>query len=846
MTAEAGSDVAPATDDVFAGGGEMGALMRTVDWAATPIGGVEGWPQSLRTALSICLASRFPMLIWWGPKLVMLYNDAYRPMLGVTKHPRSMGQAGKECWPEIWDIIGPMLHDVFDEGRATWSDDQLLLLDRNGYVEECYFTFSYSPIRDESGGVGGVFTAVTETTERVIGERRLRLLQELATRTGEARTVEEVCDLSMATLAGAAVDIPFALLYTADVDGRQARLVCSAGLPANSPAAPAVVDLEDPAAAWPLATVLRTGRMELVKDIPSRLGVAGSGSGPALASALVLPVPQAGQATSAALLVAGVSPHRALDEGYLSFFRLVAGQIASAISGARAHEDERKRTEALAELDRAKTAFFSNVSHEFRTPLTLLLGPLEAALADPNLPAEQRERLAIAQRNGLRLLKLVNMLLDFSRIEAGRIQAVYEPVDLASWTAELASLFRSAAEAAGLCFLVNCPALPEPVYVDGLLWEKIVFNLLSNAIKFTFQGEIEVSVRSAGAHVELEVRDTGTGIPAQELPHLFTRFHRVRGARARTHEGAGIGLALAHDLVHLHGGTMRVERTVGEGSRFTVSLPLGSAHLPADQVQREGKARPAGAEAAAYIEEVWQWARSTSRPRSDVEGDSPAETSAAAGARSAGPSGWTAAPRLLVADDNADMRDYLVHLLRDRYALEVVPDGVAALHAARADRPDLILADIMMPRLDGLALLRALRADPGTATIPVVLLSARAGEEAAVEGLRAGADDYLIKPFSAQELLARVRVHVDMSRAREEIERERDEFLSAVAHDLRTPLTAIKGFTQILQRLLKRHGMLDAQRAADPLRLIDHTATRLTQMIAELQDITLIGPGRPL
>jgi hypothetical protein len=187
--------------DCLAGGGRMGALMRAMDWAATPLGPVAQWPQSLRSAVSICLGSRFPMLIWWGPDLVMLYNDAYRPMLGATKHPQALGQAGRACWPEIWPIIGPMLEDtVMTQGQATWSDDQLLLLDRNNYLEECYFTFSYSPIRDESG-VGGVFCAVTETTARVIGERRLRTLRELAARAGDAKTAAAAGEIAIQTLA---------------------------------------------------------------------------------------------------------------------------------------------------------------------------------------------------------------------------------------------------------------------------------------------------------------------------------------------------------------------------------------------------------------------------------------------------------------------------------------------------------------------------------------------------------------------------------------------------------------------------------------------------------------------
>jgi PAS domain S-box-containing protein len=672
--------------DCLIGGGEMGALMRSIDWAQTPLGPIESWPQSLRTTVSVCLSSRFPILVWWGPELVMLYNDAYRPILGSTKHPQAMGRGGREVWPEVWPIIGPMLEGVLTQGEATWSDDQLLLLDRNGFLEECYFTFSYSPIRDESGSVGGVFCAVTETTARVLGERRLQTLRALAEQATQAKTVDDACALAARTLADNPHDLPFAQI---------------------------VETLEEPL-------------------------------GPDDQRTLVLPLAKAGtQEQPAGFLVVGTSPRLALNDDYRGFLDLVAGQIATTIANARATEEERKRIEALAELDRAKTAFFSNVSHEFRTPLTLLLGPLEDTLAQPDrLHAEDRERLELAHRNALRLLKLVNTLLDFSRIEAGRMQAAYEPADLALLTKEIASTFRSAIEHAGLRLVLDCPPLAEPVYVDREMWEKIVLNLLSNAFKFTFEGEIEVSLRQAGEGVELKVRDTGTGIPADELPHLFERFHRVKGARGRTFEGSGIGLALVQELAKLHGGSVRAESAVDRGSTFIVSLPLGTAHLPVDRI---GVARTF----ASTVEEAL---RSLPEDRSELPAPSEARSSSKA--------------RILLAEDNADMREYVRRLLSREYEVVAVPDGAAALQAARNEPFDLVLSDVMMPQLDGFGLLAALRANEPTKAVPVLLLSARAGEEARVEGLEAGADDYLIKPFSAKELLARVDAHLRLQRVR--------------------------------------------------------------------------------
>ncbi|HET9222395.1 MAG TPA: histidine kinase dimerization/phospho-acceptor domain-containing protein, partial [Roseiflexaceae bacterium] len=764
-----------AAGDVFAGGGEMGALMREFDWSHTSLGPVASWPQSLRTAVSILLTSRHPMFIFWGSELAKLYNDGYRPILGSTKHPGALGQRGPDIWPEIWDTIGPMVEQVFSSGEATWSDDLLLFMHRNGYLEEVYFTFSYSPIRDETGGVGGMFCACTETTERVLGERRLRALRDMAARASEAKTAAEACRIAAETLALNPADIPFALLYLLDSDGRHAQLVGTAGLEPDSPASPTQVDLRPEQEApntWPLARVARAGRAVLVDDVVELFGPLLVGPWPESPhSALVLPVARPGQALLAGLLVVGISPRRALDDSYEGYLELTAGQVATAIANARAYEEERRRAEALAELDRTKTAFFSNVSHEFRTPLTLMLGPIEDLLREQAWGTEQRERLEIVRRNGLRMLKLVNTLLEFSRIEAGRAQAQYEPTDLAALTTDLAGAFRSAIEHAGLRLVVDCPPLPEPVYVDREMWEQVVLNLLSNALKFTFKGEIGVTLRPVGDSIELTVRDTGIGIPESELSHLFERFHQIRDARGRTSEGSGIGLALIQELVRLHGGAIRVSSVLGAGSAFSVTIPTGSAHLPAEQVGAARALTPTALGAAPYVEEALRWL--PEHDRTEVKGLS-TEQASALDTQSSTLSPQSSA-RILLADDNADMRAYLSRLLSQRWLVEAVADGSAALAAARARPPDLVLADVMMPGMDGFELLRELRVDARTRNVPIVLLSARAGEESRVEGLKAGADDYLVKPFSARELLARIGAHLDLARERRNALESRQE-----------------------------------------------------------------------
>ncbi|QJW83646.1 PAS domain S-box protein [Ramlibacter terrae] len=476
---------------------------------------------------------------------------------------------------------------------------------------------------------------------------------------------------------------------------------------------------------------------------------------------MVLPLAAAGESGSHGLLVVGLSPMRLFDAGYRDFLQLVAKAAAAGVANAEAWEAERRRAEALAAIDRAKTAFFSNVSHEFRTPLTLMLGPLEDALAErAELPQRHVQLLDVAHRNSLRLLRLVNTLLDFSRIEAGRAQAAFQPTALAEFTRELASNFETVTSRAGLALDIDCAPLPQPVFIDRGMWEKIVLNLLSNAFKFTFDGRISVRMAPSvdGSHAVLEVADTGVGVPAHELPRLFERFHRVRGQQSRSFEGSGIGLALVQELVRQHGGSIEAESTPGRGTTFRVAVPFGREHVPPAQLLAEADAAARdAARADAFVEEALRWLPDTDA-RAAIDGDETRTPVAAAGERA----------RIVVADDNTDMREYIARLLGARWDVVAVQNGQEALDAVRAGKPDLVLTDVMMPVLDGFGLLRAVRSDPGLSDLPVVMLSARAGEEARVGGLEAGADDYLVKPFSARELVARVRSNLDLARVRRE------------------------------------------------------------------------------
>jgi signal transduction histidine kinase/FixJ family two-component response regulator len=756
--------------DLFAGGGEMGELMERVDWAATRLGPVEAWSPALRMMVRFLLANRFPLLLWWGPDFCQFYNDAYRPILG-SKHPQFLGQPVRECWSEIWHILEPLIRTPFEGGPATWMEDIALELNRHGFVEETHFTIAYSPVPDEIAprGIGGVLATVHEISEKVVGERRTMALRDLGAGILEERNAQEACSRAADILANYPKDIPFSLIYLLDADQKASHLVCSGGMKSNATVSEVLISIDsDESGAWPFSRAIETGQIGLVEDLSTRLAAVpiGPWSDPPNRAAIV-PIRSNTAHQLAGFLVAGLSPRLRYDESYRVFLDLVSSQIATAIANARAYEEEKKRAEALAEIDRAKTTFFTNISHEFRTPLTLLLTPIEETLGKPNatLGQEERSHLEVAHRNGMRLLKLVNTLLDFARIEAGRIQATYAPADLCSLTTDLASMFHSVIEKAGLYLEIECVPLEEPVYVDRDMWEKIVLNLISNAFKFTFNGGIRVQLSDRGKSVELTVVDTGTGIPESELPRLFERFHRVEGASGRTFEGSGIGLALVQELVKLHGGRVAVESAVGRGSTFRVFIPKGKAHLPTERIQ--SVSNNSSAESASYLAEASKWLPGPSEQAMNfpVMGETLGNSKPAI-------EDWPNAAghriTILLADDNTDMRDYLQKLLDKHYRVVAVSNGVEALKIIETSSPDLILTDVMMPLMDGFGLLRAVRDNPSTRSIPVIILSARAGEEARIEGGKAGADDYLIKPFSARELLARVGAQLRLSRIRQE------------------------------------------------------------------------------
>ncbi len=825
--------------EFLTGGGELGQRIRDYDWTSTPLGPVESWPQSLRTCVRIMLTSRQPIWIGWGKELIKLYNDPYTAIVG-GKHPWALGSPASVVWRDIWREIGPMLSTVMDKDEGTYVESQLLIMERNGYPEETYYTFSYTPIPGDDGGTAGMICANTDDTDRIISERQLRTLTALGKQLIDCSNYSVAIDRTLRTLRSNPHDFPFALFFTV-ANGKAVlthyldRVEGDWGQVLEPFFKKAAEDRE----------------MQIVLGLREALGELPRGAWEVSADRVaVQPIYQAGEKEPYGFLVTGVNPYRLPDEKYSSFLSLVGDQLATSFADIHVLEMERRKAEALAEIDRAKTVFFSNISHEFRTPLTLLLSPLEEVLSDAEgMAGDTRYRLGVAYRNALRMQKLVNTLLEFSRIEAWRLEGQFRRVDIAALTVDLASSFRSAIEKAGMELHVGARQIHGEVYVDVELWERIILNLVSNAFKYSQQGTISVEVRQEGEEVLVSVTDDGIGIAPDQQDRIFDRFHRVEHSGGRSQEGTGIGLAMVRELVRLHQGVIKVTSAVGVGSTFTVVIPVGKAHLPAERIIVETRGYRGMRNADAFVEEAMMW----------IAGDEEEKNEFYSSSR------YT----VLLADDNADMREYVQRLLSKQFRVITAVDGEDALAKMHEYRPDLLLSDAMMPKLDGFQLLKQVRQSPELQATPVILLSARAGEEAKVEGLEAGADDYLIKPFAARELLARVDANIRIARERmaamkeyaekleqavrrrtqelrnlnHSLERSNEDlqqFAHVASHDLKEPVRKIRTFSG---RLLDEYAAMLPDEAQVFLKKIQQATARMYTMIDGVLQYSAINGG---
>ena len=554
------------------GPGEVRELLRSVPWSANPLGPVESWSPVLRTMVRGALASSFPIVIHWGRQRVALYNDAFVSLLG-GKHPAALARPAKDTWPEAWDVVGARLDEVMRKGHTIHATDEQRILYRYGYPEECYFSYSHSPIEDLNGAPGGVFTLAMETSAKVLYQRRMRVVQNLGqVSSTDAGGPAATCRAVLRVLATARETMPFAVAVLRE-DGAPPQTVAHYGLTPQA----ILPGLTDSEAHGPriIDRVFATGQSEELTGLREAFpGALLPGPlGPLTPDAAVLlPLTVSGRSEPIGVLVIGVNPYRPLNEEYRAFFAVVARQVRVALGDAVVHEVERLRAQMLGDLDQVKMTFFQNISHELRTPLTVLLAPLQNLLTSASQrPAAEQQDLHAAVRAAERLNTMVDALLDFTGAEARTLRPDRQPTDVAELTTQTSSMFRSAAEHAGLTFTVEVPSTPVTAKVDRAMWSTIVTNLLSNALKYTQHGSIGIGLSATDSEVVLTVADTGVGIDPAEQPLVFHRFHRVPGT---VEHGAGIGLSVVADLVRAHQGRIDVDSTPGRGSTFTVTLPL--------------------------------------------------------------------------------------------------------------------------------------------------------------------------------------------------------------------------------------------------------------------------------
>ncbi|KAF9141310.1 hypothetical protein BGX30_005029 [Mortierella sp. GBA39] len=991
------------------------SLVNSKDWSTTGLGPRSSWPVELSVLMPMLMRSASPLAIYWGDQCLLIYNDAWRPIL-KQKHPHALGQPGATVWSEIWDVLSLMMAEVRKLGRGCDNKSLRLDLHREGYEEECYFDFTFSPIFLQDGSIGGIFAVVQEVTQSILNQRRLMTLNQFSKQSPLIQSVTGAYSMITTILQESNnLDIPFSIVYktlepaketaptlthgsflpsqppsicspstdddflsTGSTTGTglepgqgadcasstvklirshfsigvpsgkkksrrvpQSAILCSTSFDRNlkavdyggvkemvfskvssirhipdsllitpeeyEPLDPASPVCDDPWA-WPVRSVIADGIPRLV-TLPK--------STHKLARALLLPIlenPSVLESRITTVLIVGINPFRMLDNQYLDFLALLVANIASLLHFGRSREEERKSTEALFELNKAKISFFQNISHELRTPLTLMLAPLEDVLNQTPEHASTRPSLEMVRRNSRRLLKLVNTLLQFSRIEAGKSEAIFEETDLSKATREISANFESVAHGFNLQYNIICESLdglPGGVWVDRAMWSGIILNLIGNAFKHTWEGSVTIHQypckgKNGRDGVAVDVKDTGVGIAAEHLDTLFGRFNRIENKQSRSHEGTGIGLSLVKELTEIHGGAVSVASAVDKGTCFHLWIPSGRNHHPSSQIKL-GDSKAANpllraprddilnnrTDPSMFVEEASQWISQKSMPgstlttsgtesteeekleedddntgieymrdrqdsmeisnsdyevstlnldeaeiskilmdlpdlahaptsdldpllprrsstsvahspkMSKMDSPTPKELPASeslfwpivtdgvyGGGQtqrnepSEGPKDDSPMHRsklrrsyIVIVDDNNDMRAYLREILGKDFRVHCAVDGLDALRVVserlkHGKRIDLILSDVAMPNMNGYELLQRLRNDTMTMTTPFILLSARAGEEANVEGLDLGADDCLVKPFSARELLARVRSSIRLSDLRHELIRE--------------------------------------------------------------------------
>ncbi len=804
----------------------MVGRVRAFDWSATPLGPLAAWPVSLRTAVAALLHSRHPMFIWWGPELIQIYNDAYVPSFGIGKHPKSLGQRGRECWPEMWSVIGPQIDDVMRCGVATWQEDALIPIFRNGAVQDAYWTYGYSPLFDEAGDIIGTLVICTETTGRVLAQAALEqqrsrlfeffrqvpagvcivrgedLIYEFANEQYERLVGKNsLAGQSLMTVipevAGQGFDVLLRNVMQSGVPiaGHETLLRQDRGKRgvfadyyytfsyspfhdsqgAISGVIALVLDVTEQVverrAAEELARRLRESEDKfqvMAESIPqlawsarpdghidwfNRRWYTYTGSDPDLMeghgwkSVLDPDLLEEAMANWTIALRTGdpfdmqfpLRRHDGVFRWHLTRALPVrddSGAILrwfgtnTDVHDARQAELERSALlaseqtarQAAEVANRAKDDFLTIASHELRTPLNAILGWAQLLRADALEASEQARATESIERNARAQVRLIEDILDGSRILTGQLKLESRPLDMASVVSSAIDSIRSAAQAKGIELAVSLESGEKGVVGDPDRLQQVVWNLLNNAVKFTPQsGTVGVSLARAERAVVLTVADTGQGIAADFLPFVFERFRQAEGGTTRRSGGLGLGLALVRHLVEAHGGEVQVESEGrGRGASFTVTLPLR--------------------------------AEST-----DAVLDGPASSvQVNAGGAGCPPPTQLSGVSALVVDDDEDARNLVATILRGHGArVTIAVHAQMALDLLTDNSFDLLVCDIGMPDMDGYELMRRIRAlgDPSRSEIEAIALTAYARDEDQQLAIRAGFRLRIVKPVDPDELI---------------------------------------------------------------------------------------------
>jgi signal transduction histidine kinase len=697
--------------DFTSDGGETGAALRALDWAANPLGALETWPQSLRTVAGIMLNSSLPMYVAWGPELRLLYNDSYRQILGAkAAHPeRVLGQPFRDVWADVWHLVGPMLEATL-RGQPLWFEDHAFTLVRNGYPEPMYASFSTSPIRDESGGIAGVHCVCTETTGKVRSQQerdaalaKLALLDAISEATRVAAEPEAIMEHSTRLLGEylGATRVAYADLepdndrFTIRHDWRVAGAVSTAGVYS--------LDLFGSRA----TSNLRVGRTLLINDVDRELA---PGDGFEMFNSIGIKAIICCPLVKQNRLVAMMAVHQLQPRAW------TADEVAlveAVVERCWAHIERVRSTEALREADRRKSEFLATLAHELRNPLAPIRNGLELMRVGAGKPEVMNRVRTMMERQVGHMVHLINDLLDIARISSGKVVLQLSRTDLQAVVASAVETSLPLIEGAGHELVFDLPPGPVPLDVDTVRMSQVLSNLLSNAAKYTPQkGKITISAATGEGMAAIRVADTGIGIPAESLGTVFEMFTQAPHSIGNARGGLGIGLSLVRHLVTLHGGSVTASSAgLGQGSTFTVCLPLPAA-VP------------------------------------DNGPDAPADSA-----------GGQAAPgqalRVLVADDNVDAAESLSILLQlAGHEVRVAYDGEQAVHVAGAFRPDLAFLDIGMPRMDGYQAARALRALPGMGKLRLVALTGWGAAQDRERSRAAGFDHHLLKPAFPEQVQA--------------------------------------------------------------------------------------------